>query len=253
MRQSRSSLSCLPRGRNTNVWGCLFAHMDVLSMALAPKPDAHFAYIKAIQEFDGDITETTLDPRVNRHRFTIKEQGKPVPDSVFDEQCAKEQHILDECEDALERCKRQCYAHTAVFPLHMCKQCFRYGHFRHIRIHCPRHTPPLSCKWACLTPMTLAPTHPSVRPPPLMMAIVIMCASIVDCWLVSDSSDYPTMYNLATTLFASDICPHYLVIYLPSITIHVCLLSDMFLSCHTLAVPPTIKPPSGLHCYIRCF
>ena len=83
-----------------------------------------------------------------------------------------------------------------------------------------------------------------------MMAIIIARASLADCWLVSNSLDYPTMYNLATTLFASDICPHYLVVYLPSITICVCLLSDVFLSHHTLAVPPTIKPPSELRCYI---
>ena len=83
-----------------------------------------------------------------------------------------------------------------------------------------------------------------------MMAIVIARASLTDCWLISDSSDYPTMYNLATTLFASDIRPHYLVVYLPSITIHVCLLSDVFLSHHILTMPPMIKPPSGLCCYI---
>ena len=86
-----------------------------------------------------------------------------------------------------------------------------------------------------------------------MMAIVIAHASLADCWLVSDSSDYPTMYNLATTLFASNIRPHYLVVYLPSITIHICLLSDVFLSRHTLTMPPTIKPPFGLHHYIQCF
>ena len=95
--------------------------------------------------------------------------------------------------------------------------------------------------------MTLAPTHPPVCPPPLMTAIVIARASLMDCWLISDSSDYPAYYNLATTLFALDIRPHYLVVYLPSITIHVC---DVFLSCHTIAVPPTIKPPSGLRRYL---
>ena len=83
-----------------------------------------------------------------------------------------------------------------------------------------------------------------------MMAIVITRASLADCWLVSDSSYFPTMYNLATTLFASDIRPHYLVVYLPFITICVCLLPDVFLSHHILAVPPTIKPPSGLCRYI---
>ena len=98
--------------------------------------------------------------------------------------------------------------------------------------------------------MTLAPTHPPVRPPSLMTAIVITRASLMDCWLVLDSSDFPTHYNLAPTLFTSDIHPHYLVVYLPSITICICLLSDVFLSRHVLAVPPTIKPPSGLHQYL---
>ena len=101
--------------------------------------------------------------------------------------------------------------------------------------------------------MTLAPTHPPVRPPPLMMAIIIARASLADCWLVSDLLDYPTYYNLATTLFASDIRPHYLVVLLPSTTICVCLLSDVFLSRHVLAMPPTIKPPSGLRQYLRRF
>ena len=137
MKFAKKALEVLSEMENTNVLGCLLTHMDVLSMALAPKPNSHFAYIKAIRGFNGDITETTLDPRVNRHHSAIKEQGEPIPDSVFDKQCAKEQCILDKHEDALERCKRQCRAHTAVFPLHMCKQCFRCGHFRHIRIHCP--------------------------------------------------------------------------------------------------------------------
>ena len=79
--------------------------MDVLSIALAPKPNAHFAYIKAIRGFDGDITETMLDLRVNHHRSAIKEQSEPIPDSIFDEQCAKEQHIIDECEDTLKHRK----------------------------------------------------------------------------------------------------------------------------------------------------
>ena len=86
-----------------------------------------------------------------------------------------------------------------------------------------------------------------------MMAIVIAHASLADCWLISDSSNYPAYYNLATTLFASDIHPHYLVVLLPSITIHVCLLSDVFLSHHVLAVPPTMKPPSGLRRYLQRF
>ena len=85
---------------NANVLGRLLAHMDVLSMALTPKPDAHFTCIKVIRNFEGDITETVLDPRVNRHCSTVKEQGKPIPDSVFDEQWAKKQCILDEREDA---------------------------------------------------------------------------------------------------------------------------------------------------------
>ena len=146
MKYTEKALEVLSEMENANVLGCLLAHMDVLSMALTPKPDAHFAYIKAIRGFDGDITETVLDPCINCHRSAIKEQGKPTPDSVFDEQCAKEQRIIDEREDALECRKRQCHAHTAVFPLHMRKQCFRCGHFGHIRIHCPRRSPPLGHK-----------------------------------------------------------------------------------------------------------
>ena len=213
MKYAEKALEVLSEMENANVLGHLLAHIDVLSMALAPKPDTHFTYIKAIKGFDGDITETMLDPHINRHRSPIKEQDKR--------------------KDALKRRKRQCHTHTTIFPLHMRKQRFRCGHFGHIRSHCPRHTPPLG-----------------LQPPPLMTAIVITCASLADCWLISDLSDYPTMYNLATTLFTSDICPHYLVIYLPSITICVCLLSDVFLSHHTLAMPPMIKPPSGLCCYI---
>ena len=72
--------------------------------------------------------------------------------------------------------------------------------------------------------VTLAPTHPSVHPPPLMTVIIIICASLTDCWLVLDLSDYPTIYNLATTLFTLDTRPHYLVIYLPA-TIIMCMPS----------------------------
>ena len=146
LKYSKKALEVLSEMENANVLGRLLAHMDVLTMALASKPNAHFAYIKTIRGFDGDITETVLDPRVNRCCSAIKEQGEPIPDSVFDEQCAKEQHIIDKCEDALECHKRQCRAHAAVFPLHACKQCFRCGHFGHIRLHCPRCTPPLGRK-----------------------------------------------------------------------------------------------------------
>ena len=146
MKYAEKALEVLLEMENANVLGHLLAHMDILTMALTPKPDTHFAYIKAIRGFDGDITETALDPRVNRHRSAIKEQGEPIPDSVFDEQCAKEQRIIDERKDALKRRKRQCRAHTAVFPLHAHKQCFRCGHFGHIRLHCPRRTPPLGRK-----------------------------------------------------------------------------------------------------------
>ena len=205
MKFAKKALEVLLEMENANVLGCLLVHMDVLSMALAPKPDAHFAYIKVIRGFDGDITETVLDTCVNCHHSAAKEQGEPIPDSVFDKQCAKEQHILDERKDSLEHCKGQCRTHAVVFPLHMRKQCFRCGHFGHIRIYCPRHTLPLGYKWACLMSMTLAPTHPSVRPSPLMTVIVITHASLADCWLILDSSDYPTIYNLATTLFALDI------------------------------------------------
>ena len=131
---------------NANVLGRLLAHMDVLSMALAPNIDAHFACIKVIRNFDGNITETVLDVRINRHRSAVQEQGEPIPDSVLDEQYAKEQCIIDEREDALERRKRQCRAHATVFPLHARKQCFRCGHFGHIRLHCPRRMPPLGRK-----------------------------------------------------------------------------------------------------------
>ena len=100
LKYSKKALEVLLEMENANVLGHLLTHMDILSMALSPKPDAHFAYIKAIRGFDGDITETVLDPRVNHHCSAIKEQGEPIPDSIFDEQCAKEQHILDEREDA---------------------------------------------------------------------------------------------------------------------------------------------------------
>ena len=137
LKYSKKALEVLSEMENANVLGRLLAHMDILSMALAPKPDAHFAYIKAIRGFDGDITETVLDPHVNRHRSAVKEQGEPIPDSVFDKQCAKQQRIIDEREDAFERRKRQRQAHAAVFPLHARKQCFRCGHFGHIRLFCP--------------------------------------------------------------------------------------------------------------------
>ena len=63
---------------NANFLGCLLAHMDILSMALAPNPNANFHYIKAIKGFDEDITETTLDPHVNCYCSAVKEQGKPI-------------------------------------------------------------------------------------------------------------------------------------------------------------------------------
>ena len=106
MKFAEKALEVFSDIENSNILGRLLAHMDILSMAFAPNPDANFTYIKVIRGFNGDITETVLDTCVNCHRSTIKEQGKPIPDSVFDEQCAKEQHILDECEDALERRKR---------------------------------------------------------------------------------------------------------------------------------------------------
>ena len=126
LKYSEKALEVLSEMENANVLGRLLAHMDVLSMALAPNTDTHFACIKAIRNFDGPITETALDAHVNRHRSAVQGQ--------------------DEREDALERRKGQCRAHAAVFPLHARKQCFRCGHFGHIRLHCPRRTPPLGRK-----------------------------------------------------------------------------------------------------------
>ena len=146
LKYSEKALEVLSKMENANILGRLLVHMDILSMALAPKPDAHIACIKVIRNFDGDITETALNPRVNRHCSAIQEQGEPISDSVFNEQCAKEQRIIDEREDALKHCKRQCRAHAAIFPLHARKQCFRCGHFGHIRLYCPRRTLPLGRK-----------------------------------------------------------------------------------------------------------
>ena len=84
MKFAEKALEVLSEMENANVLGCLLAHMDVLSMALTPNPDANFACIKAIRGFDGDVTETTLDMHVNCHRSAIKEQGEPIPDSIFD-------------------------------------------------------------------------------------------------------------------------------------------------------------------------
>ena len=73
LRYFKKALEVLSEMENANVLGHPLAHMDVLSMALAPKPDAHFTYIKAIRGLDGDITETALDPCVNRHRSAVEE------------------------------------------------------------------------------------------------------------------------------------------------------------------------------------
>ena len=141
MKFAKKALEILLEMENTNVLGCLLTHMDVLSMALTPNPDVNFAYIKVIRGFDGDIIETALDTCINHYCSAIKEQGEPISDSVFDEQCAKEQCILNKCEDTLEHRKRQCCIHAITFPLHMHKQCFRCGHYGHIHIYCPRHSP----------------------------------------------------------------------------------------------------------------
>ena len=146
LKYSEKALKVLSEMENANILGRLLAHMNVLSMALTPNTDTHFACIKAIRNFEGNITESVLDLRVNRHRSAIQEQGEPIPDSVLDEQYAKEQCIIDERKDALECRKRHCHAHAAIFPLHAHKQCFRCRHFRHIRLHCLRRTLPLGHK-----------------------------------------------------------------------------------------------------------
>ena len=48
MKFTKKVLEVLSEMENANILGHLLAHMDVLSMALAPKPDAHFTYINAI-------------------------------------------------------------------------------------------------------------------------------------------------------------------------------------------------------------
>ena len=44
LKYSKKALEVLSEMENANVLCCLLAHMDVLSMALTPKPDTHFAY-----------------------------------------------------------------------------------------------------------------------------------------------------------------------------------------------------------------
>ena len=48
MKFTKKALKVLSEMKNANILGHLLAHMDVLSMALAHKPDAHFTYINAI-------------------------------------------------------------------------------------------------------------------------------------------------------------------------------------------------------------
>ena len=83
------------------------------------------------------------------------------------------------------------------------------------------------------------------------MTDLIFGASLADCWLVLDcDTGYPTMYNFSTTLFLANAHPHYLIIYLPTCTICVCLLPNVLLTHHVFDVPHTITPPPDHHCHL---
>ena len=137
------AMEVLSELENANVLGHLLAHTDQLAEALAPNLDANAQYIKAIKGFAGDITESALDPHINRYRSTVEEQGEPIPDYILDEEYAKKQRILDDRKATIRRrCEKQQTTHAAVFPVHTRKQCFRCGHYGHICAHCPRRSPP---------------------------------------------------------------------------------------------------------------
>ena len=137
------AMEVLSELENANILGRLLAHTDQLAEALAPNPDANVQYIKAIKGFAGDITESALDPRINRYCSAVEEQGEPIPDYILDKEYAKRQHILDDRKATIRRCcEKQRTTHTTVFPVHTCKQCFQCGHYGHIRAHCPRRSPP---------------------------------------------------------------------------------------------------------------
>ena len=128
---------------NANILGRLLAHTDQLAKALAPNPDANAQYIKVIKGFTGDITESALDLCINRYRSAIEEQGEPIHDYIIDEEYAKRQCILDDVKATIRQCcEKQRTTHTAIFPVHTRKQCFRCGHYSHIRAYCPSCSPP---------------------------------------------------------------------------------------------------------------
>jgi hypothetical protein len=74
----------------------------------------------------------------------------------------------------------------------------------------------------------------------LSRASLAMCRLVAIC---TSDTDCPSSYQLSHFHFVSDRCPHYLIITLPSCTLHVCFFSDVFLTRFTLRVLPTIQPP----------
>ena len=79
--------------------------------------------------------------------------------------------------------------------------------------------------------------------PPDSFRIALAQASLTNTWLVAEYSvDYPYAGRPCDYLFLSDRCPHNIIIVLPSCTLRIYLLPDLFLTRYMLRVPLMLEP-----------
>jgi hypothetical protein len=148
MRYTERALEVLSELENANVLGRILAHDNIIREELlayhTTDPYAKYAYI--VHTFDGDITQSGHDTRINVHhtRPERRESSKERNHREVNTHHQQIETILREAADNIEDKLRDrlhqrplIVGNRAINP-HARKRCFRCGHWGHLRTSCPR-------------------------------------------------------------------------------------------------------------------
>ena len=264
-RYLEKAVGLLSELENANFLGRLMAHGDVIIEDLGSKdPHSCGEYLSRTRYFEGDITQSALDPKVNPFRSSRTPTDDDDP--RLNPTTEREQRIADVWWQAHPECERECLrpAHPSLLTVTVTSAERRVtfaGTAPSTTLPTTRATIVSKVEISPLPTPTSFPFFPrTVLDYSISCTIrflfpfayqydVLIRASCAQTLLVSDCTsdrDYPLSCFVSETLYLYEDAPHHLIILLSSCTLRVLPLIDCFVSCFTFRVPPTIKPPSDI-------
>ena len=137
-RYLEKAVGLLSELENANFLGRLMAHGDVIIEDLEGKdPRSCAEYLSRTRYFEGDITQSALDPKVNPFRSSRTPTDNDDP--RLNPTTEREQRIADVWWQAHPECERErLRPRSSKFADRRCHKCREKGH---IRRNCPKHHP----------------------------------------------------------------------------------------------------------------